>query len=90
MERVKPTETPKKHIYKKVRPYLLGVASLFDFTGILARGQNPYEDVSGEVADRNAIKSDWEVVGRDIQTAINHANRNVNLHNKGQQIPKDN
>ena len=53
----------------KISAYFRGAASMFDFGGVL-RPRNPYEGLPPQTADRLAIKSYWDAVGKDIQSAI--------------------
>jgi len=51
-----------------VRPsFLSGVARIFDFSGSLQ--MYLYSRTHGE-ADRRALASDWKMVGKDIELAI--------------------
>jgi len=47
--------------------FLRGVSSLFDYSGVLSKYNMSETD---DMADSNAIRSDWEAVGCDLVKAI--------------------
>lgn len=47
---------------------LLGVASIFDFTGRLGPKYNPIQDPQAE--DAEALASDWQAIGDDLRKVI--------------------
>ena len=49
------------------RPFWDGIARIFDFTGSL---NPPRRVLPPNVADRRALRRDWEAVGNDLMTAI--------------------
>ncbi len=53
----------------KIRAGIQGAASIFDFGGTL-KPRSPYEGLPPDVADSQAIGSDWRAVGNDIRSAI--------------------
>lgn len=55
--------------------FLNGAARVFDIGGTL----NVYnESPSTKIADLRALRSDWEVVGRDMRAAFNMFEKNHN------------
>jgi hypothetical protein len=50
----------------KLHPFLLGIARLFDFFGVL----NQPSAKKGTEIDMEAMKSDWQAVGFDINTIL--------------------
>lgn len=59
-----------KTFYLFARPsFVEGMARLFDFSGSL-QTYNGHE--SGEQADYEAIKQDWQVIGDDIYKSIDN------------------
>jgi hypothetical protein len=52
--------------------FLTGVGRLVDFGGAL---NHRNMSVTGREADARALRSDWEVVGRDIDTAMSEHRR---------------
>lgn len=47
---------------------LLGVASIFDFTGRLGPQYNPTRDPQAE--DAEALAGDWQAIGDDLRRAM--------------------
>ena len=47
--------------------FISGIAQIFDFSGSMLHYNR---DQSGAEADYHALNSDWKMVGRDIQTAL--------------------
>jgi hypothetical protein len=53
-----------------LKDLLRGAAHIFEFAGVLAPRYEPVPDDVARALDELAIASDWEVVGRDMQRAI--------------------
>lgn len=51
---------------------LLGVASIFDFTGRLGPQYRPIQDPQAE--DAEALASDWQAIGDDLRRAMSNPN----------------
>lgn len=51
--------------------FLLGLASIFDFTGSLSPKYRPIED--SEASDASAIAGDWRAVGDDFRRILTAA-----------------
>ncbi len=64
MEKLKPS------LIDKIKTYISGASSILDFGGALGP-RSPYEDLPPDVADSQAIESDWKAVGNDMQSVIN-------------------
>jgi len=56
--------------------FLKGLASIFDFSGSLSRYDDLYEH-----DDNEALRKDWEAVGKDIYTATRQAKDKVDESN---------
>jgi hypothetical protein len=64
------------HLFREPS-FFNGFVSLLYFGNLI----NAYNtDETGEVADGNAIRSDWKAVGRDIKEAISDYERSVPTH----------
>jgi len=57
--------------------FLRGMASLFDFAGVLNERphRRPLTPEEGAEADARAIASDWEAIGGDFRRAIEQYER---------------
>lgn len=60
-------------------PYIQGLCSLFDFSGSTLKNRTPLVDINGEhrtvediinTSDLEALTNDWEMIGCDMQSAI--------------------
>lgn len=54
-------------LFKKLPDFFLGFASAFDMGATI---DIYHKDESAQLADYNALKSDWEVTGQDLQFAL--------------------
>lgn len=65
----KPTKSSMSFLFKeKVGSTLMGLSTIIDITDY----EFPYNTFkSSEDADRKALESDWEMIGQDMEKAIN-------------------
>ncbi len=52
----------------KIRDFMLGVGSVLDLTGASFVGREP--DYLSFLSEEDALRTDWENVGRDLASAL--------------------
>ena len=62
-------DSPTFRLFSSTPSFMKGFGRIFDFSGSLNRYHNRMRSTS-EKADSDALKSDWEAVGRDIRVVL--------------------